>query len=59
MGEFREVDFYGYCKNCKHYLKEGYDDPCNDCLLIGIRAFSKIPFHYEKAETSKSKKKKK
>lgn len=49
MQNFKIVDFYGYCKWCKHRLKTEGDDPCFECLGHSIMPDSQKPMHFENA----------
>ena len=40
------VDFHKYCKLCKHYEKDDSEDPCNECLGIGVNEDSHKPIAY-------------
>jgi len=41
------VDFYTYCKACKHKDKNENDDPCNDCLNEPVNEDSHKPWYFE------------
>ena len=43
----KEVQFAYYCPMCKHWEKEGYKDPCNDCLEVPMRTGTGVPEKYE------------
>lgn len=45
--EYKEVDFYEYCRNCKHAEVEDVKDPCNECLEIPCNLHSKKPINYK------------
>ena len=43
----KEVRFDIYCDRCKYRdYKEG-QDPCNDCLEVGMREGTHVPEHWE------------
>lgn len=46
--EYKEVNFYQYCKTCKHEKLKGRDDPCNECLEEGMNKHSHKPVNWEK-----------
>lgn len=54
MEDFLEVDFKTYCKTCEHQKKKDYEDPCNECLEVGMREGTRIPEQY-KENTKKTK----
>lgn len=41
------VDFFVYCKQCKHYEKEETEDPCVDCLENPTNQDSRKPTQFE------------
>lgn len=45
--EFKEVNFVEYCRTCKHSDKEDFKDPCNECLLTGMREGTEVPEYWE------------
>lgn len=45
--ELKEVRFDIYCKKCKHERKKDYEDPCNDCLEVGMREGTEKPEKWE------------
>lgn len=47
------VDFYKYCESCRHYDKQDFEDPCNECLTNTINLYSRKPVNYEQ-KTGKS-----
>lgn len=47
IGEEREVDFHTYCSTCKHWKKSDIENPCYECSMEPVRAYSKIPVRYE------------
>lgn len=44
---YKEVDFNTYCKTCKHFLKEEWEEPCDDCLEEPSRLYSHKPVKWE------------
>ena len=44
------VEFHKYCPSCKYQEKEGYEDPCNECLSIAARKGTEVPENYKKEE---------
>lgn len=47
MDEKYEVYFDQYCSSCKHFNKEDYEDPCNECLENPVNINSHKPVNYE------------
>lgn len=41
------VDYFIYCKSCKHKDKNGWDDPCNECMETPVRKHTTKPAKYE------------
>lgn len=41
------VDFFNYCKYCKHYKDKATDDPCNECLSEPVNWDSRKPVRFE------------
>lgn len=41
------VDFYKYCKDCKHFMKKECEDPCNNCLSNPANIDSHKPVDFE------------
>lgn len=46
-GPLMEVRFDVFCQSCKHYKKEGYEDPCNECLEYPMLANTAKPLNYD------------
>lgn len=42
----RFVDFYKYCKTCKHEKKKENEDPCWDCLNTPTNQDSRKPVEW-------------
>jgi len=42
-----EVMFGDYCKKCKHFAKDGAEEPCNECLETWYRDGTRVPVKYE------------
>ena len=49
------VNFDLYCKNCEHFNKENYEDPCHECLSTPAREHSRRPLNYKEKENSQKK----
>lgn len=47
IGEEREVEFHTYCPTCKHEKRSDIENPCCECLMEPVRAYSKKPARYE------------
>lgn len=45
--ETREVDFGTYCIKCKHFKKQEWKEPCNDCLAHAVNQYTDKPVHWE------------
>ncbi len=41
------VDFYKYCKKCKHKDKKEIEEPCDDCLEMPVNDDSHKPVLFE------------
>ena len=50
MNDTKECLFEQYCKTCKYFEKEGWEDPCNDCLGESYNIDSHKPVNYEEDE---------
>lgn len=50
MNDTKECLFETYCKTCKHFEKEDWVDPCNDCLSEPYNIDSYRPVKYEEDE---------
>lgn len=55
MEEYLEVDFRTYCASCKYRDKKEFEDPCNECLEVGMRENTRVPEKY--VESTKKEKK--
>lgn len=44
------VDYWKYCKTCKHTDIIETEDPCNECLTTPVNEDSHKPINYEKEE---------
>ena len=49
------VRYHKYCKNCEHYNKESWEDPCHECLSTPVREHSHKPLHYKEKTASQKK----
>ena len=49
----QEVDYYKYCRDCKHISKKGTEDPCNECLTLFTNDNTDRPVLFEPAEDSR------
>lgn len=45
----KEVNYFKYCRLCKHHGKREDEDPCNKCLTQGYNFDSKKPIRFEEA----------
>ena len=46
----KETDFYTYCKKCKYEKKKEFEDPCNECLEVGMREGTAVPEKFKEKE---------
>lgn len=46
----KEVDFFKYCRSCKHKKDEETKDPCNECLTYPMNIHTRKPMMYEEAK---------
>lgn len=44
------VEYFKYCKTCKHKDVKQEDEPCNSCLYAPVNEDSVVPVNYEKKE---------
>ena len=44
-----------YCKNCEHFEKEDWEDPCHECLQTPARQDSHKPLYFEEKPSSQEK----
>jgi hypothetical protein len=56
MDEFLEVDFKTYCAKCKYRDKKEFEDPCNECMEVGMREQTRVPEKYVEAVVKTKKK---
>lgn len=49
MDNYLEVDFKTYCEKCIHREKKDFEDPCNECLEVGMRESTRVPEQYSEA----------
>lgn len=50
MDDYMEVDFKTYCDKCRYKEKKEYEDPCTDCLELGMLQGTRVPYYYEERE---------
>ena len=50
MNDTRECLFNIYCKTCKYFEKEGWEDPCDACLCETYNIDSHKPVNYKEDE---------
>lgn len=48
--DVKEVDFYKYCKTCKHWNKLDYEYPCDECLDNPTNMNSHKPVNYQESD---------
>lgn len=46
----KEVRFDLYCKKCKFFENEEYEDPCDECLNYPSNTYSHKPLYFEESE---------
>ena len=51
IGDPKEVDFAKYCKKCKHFDTQDYEEPCNECLENPAMQDSHKPMHFEEKDS--------
>lgn len=44
------VDYFIYCPKCKHKEKNGWDDPCNECMETPVRKNTSKPAKFDEKE---------
>lgn len=49
MDNYLEVDFKTYCETCENKAKKDFEDPCNECLEVGMRESTRVPEKYVEA----------
>lgn len=47
----KEVDFFQYCKKCKHKNVPQDQEPCTYCLDVSARENTKVPEKFEEEVT--------
>lgn len=47
IGRTRFVEFYRYCKKCKHSDRSEHKPPCSECISEPVREYSHRPAKYE------------
>ena len=50
IGDYKEVFFDVYCKECKHWSKPESVDPCCECLDNPAMVDSHKPMHFERKD---------
>ena len=45
--ELKEVRFDVYCRSCKYHKYREEQDPCNECLEVGMREGTEKPENWE------------
>lgn len=55
VSEFKEVDFYKYCKLCKYKDYNAVDTPCYECLCEAVNIDSHKPVRFEEASGKRKK----
>lgn len=45
--ELKEVRFSKYCKLCEYSGRSDADDPCNECLEVGMNVGTEVPVYWE------------
>lgn len=53
IGDPKEVDFAKYCKKCRHFDTQEYEDPCNECLENPAMQDSHKPLNFEEKDGKK------
>ena len=43
----KEVNFFEYCRKCKHYKNLPWEDPCDECLENPCNEDSHKPINFE------------
>lgn len=46
-GDYKEVDFYKYCRTCKYWNLTESEDPCFCCMTEPIRPDTHKPAKWE------------
>lgn len=52
---FKEVYFVHYCQKCVHAEKDGFEEPCNECLTNAVNEYSHKPVKFEPNEQETNK----
>ena len=47
---YREVNFEKYCHECKYEKREGFKDPCDECLTFPINFCTDKPINFREKE---------
>ena len=47
VGETKIVEFENWCKSCKYFETPENEDPCEECISQGVRAYSHKPEKWE------------
>lgn len=50
MNDTKECMFDIFCKTCRYFEKEDWEDPCNDCLTESYNIDSHKPVNYKEDE---------
>lgn len=50
--ELKEVRFKQYCSTCKYRDRNEAQDPCNECLEVGMREGTWVPEKWEGTNTT-------
>ena len=46
----KEVFYYKYCEQCKHFSKSENEEPCEECLMNSVKEYSHKPIKFEPKE---------
>ena len=44
---YKEVYYNEYCKTCKHFYTDEWEDPCDECLSKPVNLYSHKPVNWE------------
>lgn len=50
IGDPKEVDFAKYCKRCRYFDTQEYEEPCNECLENPAMQDSHKPMNFEEKD---------
>ncbi len=50
IGDPKEVRFDLYCKKCRYFDTQDYEEPCNECLENPAMQDSHKPMHFEEKD---------